>query len=83
MTTASTKRVLQAAVEAEMAHHLGYDKHDPTGRGGTTSKTVHSQTGQREIDIPRDQAGTFEPQIVRKRRRRLVREAVISLYGKG
>ena len=91
LLTAFTKQVLQSALEAEMAHHLGYDKHDPAGRGsgnsrnGTTTKTVSSEIGQFEIDIPRDRAGTFEPQIVRKHQRRLsgFDEAVISLYGKG
>jgi hypothetical protein len=42
-------------------------------------------SGQVEIDVPRDRAGTFEPQIVRKRQRRLngVDEVVLSLYAKG
>ncbi len=91
LLTAFTKQVLQSALEAEMAHHLGYDKHDPAGRGsgnsrnGTTAKTVHSEIGEFEVDVPRDRAGTFEPQIVRKHQRRLsgFDEAVISLYGKG
>ena len=42
-------------------------------------------TGRVEIDVPRDRAGTFEPQIVKKRQRRLngVDEIVLSLYAKG
>lgn len=70
LLTAFTKQVLQCALEAEMAQHLGYDKHDPAGRGsgssrnGTTSKVVSTEIGQFELDIPRDRAGTFEPQIV-------------------
>ncbi len=75
-----------------MTEHLGYEKHDPAGAGsdnirnGTSSKTVlRGNTGPVEIDVPRDRAGTFEPQIVKKRQRRLgeVDEIVLSLYAKG
>jgi len=87
-----TKTVLETALGEEMTEHLGYEKHDPTGAGtgnirnGTRSKTVLTEnTGQVEIVVPRDRAGTFEPQIVRKRQRRLngVDEIVLSLYAKG
>ena len=61
-----------------MTEHLGYEKHDPAGAGtgnirnGTRAKTVLTEsTGHVEIDVPRDRAGTFEPQIVKKRQRRL------------
>jgi putative transposase len=89
---ALTKTVLETALNEELTDHLGYDKHDPTGQGsgnirnGTRSKTVLTDThGPVEIDVPRDRAGTFEPQIVRKRQRRLngVDEMVLSLYAKG
>jgi transposase-like protein len=87
-----TKTVLETSLNEEMTEHLGYEKHDPAGAGtgnirnGTRSKTVLTEnTGQVEIDVPRDRAGTFEPQIVRKRQRRLngVDEVVLSLYAKG
>lgn len=55
-------------------------------RNGTRSKTVLTEAnGPVQIDVPRDRAGTFEPQIVRKRQRRLsgVDEVVLSLYAKG
>jgi transposase-like protein len=87
-----TKTVLETALNEEMAEHLGYEKHDPpsagTGniRNGTRSKTVLTDTtGAVEIEVPRDRAATFEPQIVKKRQRRLsgVDEAVLSLYAKG
>ena len=87
-----TKTVLETALGEEMTEHLGYEKHDPAGAGtgnirnGTRSKTVLTEnTGQVEIVVPRDRAGTFEPQIVRKRQRRLngVDEIVLSLYAKG
>ncbi len=87
-----TKTVLETSLNEEMTEHLGYEKHDPAGAGtgnirnGARSKTVLTEnTGQVEIDVPRDRAGTFEPQIVKKRQRRLngVDEVVLSLYAKG
>jgi putative transposase len=87
-----TKSVIETALSEEMTDHLGYEKHDPAGvgseniRNGTRSKTVVSgNSGPVEIDVPRDRAGTFEPQIVKKRQRRLgeVDEMVLSLYAKG
>ncbi|WFE44952.1 IS256 family transposase [Verrucosispora sp. WMMD1129] len=87
-----TKTVLETALNEEMTEHLGYAKHEPDGAGsgnirnGTRSKTVLTDaSGRVQIDVPRDRAGTFEPQIVRKRQRRLsgVDEVVLSLYAKG
>jgi putative transposase len=87
-----TKSVIETALSEEMTEHLGYEKHDPAGvgaaniRNGTRSKTVISgNSGPVEIDVPRDRAGSFEPQIVKKRQRRLgeVDEIVLSLYAKG
>ncbi|MEV0483171.1 IS256 family transposase [Streptomyces sp. NPDC050508] len=86
-----TKKVLESALEGEITDHLGYDKHDPAGkdggnsRNGTRSKTVLTDIGPVEIDVPRDREGSFEPAIVRKRQRRLtgVDEMVLSLSAKG
>ncbi|MGC4811564.1 IS256 family transposase [Micromonospora sp. DT228] len=87
-----TKTVLETALNEEMTEHLGYEKHESAGvesgnvRNGTRPKTVLTDsTGPVQIDVPRDRAGTFEPQIVRKRQRRLsgVDEVVLSLYAKG
>ncbi|MFI6661666.1 transposase, partial [Streptomyces sp. NPDC050523] len=86
-----TKRVLESALEGEITDHVGYDKHDATGRNsgnsrnGTRAKTVLTDVGPVEVKVPRDTAGTFEPQIVRKRQRRLtgVDEMVLSLSAKG
>jgi hypothetical protein len=86
-----TKTVLETALNEEMTEHLGYAKHDPAGAGsdnirnGTRAKTVLTEhSGQVEVAVPRDRAGTFEPQIVKKRQRRLsgVDEVVLSLYAK-
>jgi hypothetical protein len=86
-----TKNVLETALDAEMSEHLGYEKHDPAGRGsgnsrnGTRLKTVLTEIGPVEIEVPRDTDSTFEPQIVRKRQRRLtgVDEIVLSLTARG
>jgi transposase-like protein len=86
-----TKRVLELGLEVEMTEHLGYDKHAVEGhhsgnsRNGTRSKTVLTEVGPVEIDVPRDRNGTFEPATVRKRQRRLegVDSMVISLTAKG
>jgi putative transposase len=86
-----TKRVLESALEGEITDHVGYDKHDAAGknsgnsRNGTRAKTVLTDVGPVEVKVPRDVAGTFEPQIVRKRQRRLtgVDEMVLSLSAKG
>ncbi|EST18324.1 hypothetical protein M878_45390 [Streptomyces roseochromogenus subsp. oscitans DS 12.976] len=86
-----TKRALESALEGEITDHVGYDKHDAAGRNsgnsrnGTRSKTVLTDVGPVEVKVPRDVADTFEPQIVKKRQRRLtgVDEMVLSLSAKG
>jgi transposase-like protein len=87
-----TKTVVETALDEEMTEHLGYEKHDPAGAGsgnirnGTRAKSVLTEaTGQVDIEVPRDRASSFEPQIVKKRQRRLsgVDEIVLSLYAKG
>ena len=86
-----TKKVLETALEEEMVDHLGYDKHDPVGRNsgnsrnGVRSKTVLTEIGPVEIDVPRDLDASFQPKIVKKRQRRLtgVDEIVLSLTARG
>ncbi len=88
-----TKNVLETALNEEMTEHLGHEKHRTAEgresvnvRNGTRPKTVLTEaTGHVEIEVPRDRDGTFDPQIVRKRQRRLtgVDEIVLSLYAKG
>jgi transposase-like protein len=86
-----TRRVLETGLQVEMSEHLGYDKDAVEGRNrsnsrnGTRSKTVLTEVGPVELDVPRDRDGTFDPQAVRKRQRRLtgVDEMVISLCAKG
>jgi transposase-like protein len=85
-----TKTVVETALDEELTEHLGHERRAPAAggnvRNGTRSKTVLTEaSGHVEIDVPRDRSGTFEPQIVRKRQRRLsgVDEIVLSLYAKG
>ena len=86
-----TKAVLERALAEEMTGHLGYDKHDPAGRGsgnsrnGTTPKTLLTDVGAVDLAVPRDRNGSFEPQIVRKGQTRLegFNERIIALYARG
>ncbi|MFI6063324.1 IS256 family transposase [Streptomyces sp. NPDC051286] len=84
-----TKRILESALEGEITDHLGHEKHERAESGntrnGTRSKTVITDVGPVEIEVPRDRAGSFEPQIVKKRQRRLggVDEMVLSLSARG
>lgn len=88
-----TKNVLETALNEEMTEHLGHERHRAGAgresrnvRNGTRSKTVISDAvGEVRIEVPRDRESAFEPQIVKKRQRRLadVDEIVLSLYAKG
>ena len=86
-----TKQVLETGLEVEMDDHVGYPKHAVEGRNhgnsrnGTRSKTVITEIGPIEVDVPRDRDGSFEPLTVRKGQRRLdgVDSMVISLTAKG
>ena len=86
-----TKQILETGLEIEMDEHLGYTKHDAAGRdggnsrNGSRSKTVITEVGPVDIDVPRDRDSSFEPATVKKRQRRLngVDSMVISLTAKG
>jgi transposase-like protein len=86
-----TKTLLERALAEEMTGHLGYDKHDPAGRGsgnnrnGSTPKTVLTDIGAVDLAVPRDRNGSFEPRIVRKGQTRLkgFNERIIALYARG
>jgi putative transposase len=88
-----TKTVLETALNEEMVEHLGHEKNQvepdresTNVRNGSRAKTVISDAaGEVAINVPRDRESTFEPQIVKKRHRRLtdVDEIVLSLYAKG
>ena len=86
-----TKAVLERALQAEMADHLGYERGDPAGHGsgnsrnGMSGKSIVTNSGPVRLDVPRDRNGTFEPKIVPKRQRRLgsVDDMILSLYARG
>ena len=91
LTQQLVKMTVEAALGAELDEHLGYEKHDPTGRGsgnsrnGTTKKRLKGQHGEVEVAAPRDRASTFEPQFVRKGQTRLTQmdDQILALYAKG
>jgi len=86
-----TKAVLERALGEEMTAHLGYERHDPAGRGsgnsrnGTTGKTLLTDVGAVDLAVPRDRNGSFDPQIVRKGQTRLegFNDRIIALYARG
>lgn len=91
LTQQLVKMTVEAALGAELDDHLGYDKHDPAGRGsgnsrnGTTRKRLKGQHGEVDIEAPRDRAGTYDPQFVRKGQTRLTQmdDQILALYAKG
>jgi putative transposase len=86
------KAVLERALEAEPTAHLGYERHDPAGRGsgnsrnGAIGKRVQTSIGPVGLEVPRDRAGTFEPVLIPKRSGRVsggLDDMIISLYAHG
>jgi transposase-like protein len=69
-----TKVTVEAALNAELDDHLGYERHEKSDnanhRNGYSSKTVQTDVGQFELNTPRDRSGDFEPQMVKKGQRR-------------
>ena len=91
LSRALKKMTVEAALGAEMEAHLGYAKHDPSGRGsgnsrnGTSSKRLTGDHGSVEIAVPRDRNGSYEPQLVKKGQSRLTEfdDQILCLYAKG
>lgn len=85
------KEVLQEALEAEMDTQLGYDKYDVTekqttnSRNGYSKKTIKSELGPVQLNIPRDRNGEYEPKLIPKYQRNVtgIEEKVMSLYAAG
>ncbi len=85
------KAIIERALGAELSHHLGYapgeTKPDATAnhRNGTSGKTVLTDDGPLPIEVPRDRAGTFEPQLIGKHERRFtgLDDKVLALYARG
>lgn len=80
---------IEGMLEAEMDNHLGYREYERSentdSRNGKKTKKIRGKFGETEISVPQDRAGTFEPQIVKKRQKDVsgIEEKVISLYAKG
>ena len=85
------KAILERAMNAELTHHLGYEKHNPAGynsgnsRNGTSSKTVKGEFGELQIEVPRDRTSTFDPQILPKHQTRFTGfdDKIVSMYARG
>lgn len=85
------KGTVEKMLEAEMDEHLGYEKHAVIGnnsgnsRNGFGKKTVKTEWGENEINVPRDRAGTFEPQLIEKRQVRSddLESRILAMYAKG
>ena len=85
LLTPLIKQITEAALKAEQEHHLGTSE-EPNRKNGSTSKTIKSAAGTFELDTPRDRAGTFEPQLVKKHQTHLtddLERKIISLYAHG
>ncbi|MEI8544039.1 transposase, partial [Escherichia coli] len=80
---------VEAALNAEMTHDLGYEKNQSrpraNSRNGYSTKTVITGDGPLELRTPRDRDGTFEPQLVKKNQTRItgMDNQILSLYAKG
>ena len=84
-----SKRILELALQAEMDDHLGYSRYDRSdlqnARNGAFQKTLITNNGVIELDVPRDRNGNFEPAIVKKKQNRIagLDQKIVSLYAKG
>lgn len=85
------KRLIEKMLEGELSHHLGYKKYAQEGknkgnsRNGSSKKTIKSEQGETELEIPRDREGSFEPILIPKGKTRVkgFDDKIISLYARG
>ena len=83
------QQTFQEALEAELEDHLGYPKNgkalSDNNRNGHSEKTVHTDTGDIDLNIPRDRKSEFEPQLIKKRQTVLedLENKIVALYAKG
>jgi len=84
-----TKITVEAALNAELDDHLGYDKHEQSeesnSRNGFSTKVLQTEDGQFDLDTPRDRTGSFEPKLVKKYQRRFTSmdDKILFLYAQG
>lgn len=79
------KQLTEAALTAELDHHLAQEA-EPNRKNGGGSKIVKTGSGSFELNAPRDRAGTFEPQLIKKHQTQLTPEIdrkIISLFSHG
>jgi len=79
------KQLTEAALKAELEHHLEQTE-EPNRKNGSTKKTIKTGNGNFELDTPRDRAGTFEPQLIKKNQTQLTPELdrkILSLFSHG
>lgn len=79
------KQLTEAALKAELQHHLDQED-EPNRRNGSSKKTIKTGNGSFELETPRDRAGRFEPQLIKKNQTRLTPELdrkVLSLFSHG
>ena len=79
------KALAERALGAEMDYHLGSDDQAGNSRNGYGRKTVITDTGKIDIDVPRDRTGSFDPQLIAKYQRRFpgFDDKIISMYARG
>ena len=86
-----TGALVERMLEAEMTNHLGYEKNAPSGRGtgnsrnGRSRKTLRTERGEVDVEVPRDRDASFDPKIVKKRQTHFdgFDDKIISMYGRG
>jgi len=86
-----TSSTIEEMLNAELDESLGYERYDQenketdNSRNGHSSKTLRSEQGDMEIQIPRDRNGEFEPQIIKKYQKDIgtIEQQIITLYAKG
>jgi putative transposase len=79
------KALTERALNAEMDHHLATGEGVGNTRNGYGRKTVMTETGKLEIDVPRDRQCSFDPQLIAKYQRRFpgFDEKIVSMYARG
>lgn len=85
------KAFIESALDGELTHMLGYEKHDASGRNsgnsrnGSSRKSIKTEDSEVEVQVPRDRNGEFEPQLIAKHQRRWdgFDETILALYARG
>jgi len=82
-------RMVEKSLKAELTEHLGYEENESrpgeNARNGSSRKTLLTETGKVQVEVPRDREGSFEPKLIKKHQRRVgeFNERILQLYGRG